>query len=165
MDSNDDFSPIKLRNRYVSDILNDPPHWFVRVGGFLMLFLVGITIGICMLIRYPDTISAQATLNHHTGQYTLTVPYSPLAASAPIGATARIELDNRPHQQYGYVYATITHKSYTARTQTYTIVLTPTPHAHKNKATITTSNTSHGTATIMVRERSLLERMCVSLKF
>lgn len=130
-----------------------------------MLFLVGIIIGICMLIRYPDTISVQATLNRHTGQYTLIVPYSPLAASAPIGATARIESDNRPHQQYGYVYATITHKSYTARTQTYTIILTPTPHAHKNTATITAGNTSHGTATIMVRERSLLERMCVSLKF
>ena len=165
MDNDDDFSPIKLRNRYVSDILNDPPHWFVRVGGFLMLFLVGIIIGICMLIRYPDTISAQATLNHPTGQYTLMVPYSPLAASAPIGATARLELDNRPHQQYGYVYATLTHKSYTAKTQTYTMVLTPTSQSPKNKAVTPASNTTHGTATIMVRERSLLERMCVSLKF
>ena len=165
MDNNNDFSPIKLRNRYVSDILNDPPHWFVRVGGFLMLFLVGIIIGICMLIRYPDTISAQAVLDQHTGQYTIVTPYSPLAASAPIGATARIELDNRPHQQYGYVYATITHKSYTAKTQAYTIVLTPTHHTSKNTAATLASNTSHGTATIMVRERSLLERMCVSLKF
>ena len=160
MTEQEEITPIKLRKRYVTDILNDPPHWFVRVGGYLMLFLVGIIIGICMLIRYPDTIKGDTVYDADTGLFTVTVPYSTLTEAVASGAEARIESDNRPHQQYGYINATLIHKHYSSRTQVYTIVLKP-----AQKIPIYVRTDTKGTATITVRERSLLERMCVSLKF
>lgn len=155
---NQEFSPIKLRNREVEDILNDPPHWFVRVGGYMMFLLVVVIIGICMLISYPDTIKSDVDYNADNRLFYMSLPYSNLSAAAPVGAEVRIELENRPRQQYGYCYATLVGKSYSARTQSYTLTFKPRSAKGLDRPT-------SGVGTIVVRERNLFERFCETIRF
>ena len=157
-----DITPFQLHNRYISDILNDPPHWFVRIGGFLMLFWVIVIIGICRLIRYPDTIKQEVTYNSSTKLYHAVVPYSKLSTEVPIGATVKIELDNRPQQLYGYFIGTITRRDFSSKKQAYFFTITP---QFNNIPTQKSPKYINGTATIIVKERSLFQRLCSSIKF
>lgn len=157
-----DITPFQLHNRYISDILSDPPHWFVRIGGFLMLFLVIVIIGICMLIRYPDTIKQEVTYNSSTKLYHAVVPYSKLSAEVPIGATVKIELDNRPQQQYGYFIGNVARKNFSSKEQAYLLTITP---QSNNIPTQNTPKDINGTATIIVKERCLFQRLCTTINF
>lgn len=156
------FTPFKLRNRHISDILNDPPHWFVRIGGFLMLLLVVVIIGICMLIKYPDTIKQDVIYHRSTELFYATMPYSTLSASVPMGTTVKIELDNRPKQQYGYIIGILSHKFFSSKEQTYTFSIKP---QHGDVPSLNSLKKVCGTATIVVRDQTLLQRFWASIKF
>lgn len=154
--------PIKLHNRYVSDILNEPPHWFVRIGGFLMLFLVVLIIGICMLIKYTDTISGSVSYNAETDCYQMSVPYSRLSNSVADGAVIRIEVDNRPYQKYGYKYAVLVSKFYDAKTQSYSLVFKPKRSKREVKSDAPLTS---GSGVIFVGERNLMQRLYETLTY
>ncbi|MGN1235919.1 MAG: hypothetical protein ACI4TS_00580, partial [Bacteroidaceae bacterium] len=128
----------------------------------LMLFLVLLIIGICMLIRYPDTISAPVFYNASTDRYQMSVPYSRLSNYVTDGAVVRIEGDNRPYQQYGYQYAVCVSKYYDAKTQSYLFVFKP----KRPKTSVKAGEPLiSGNGTIVVRERNLMQRLYETLTY
>lgn len=47
---------VALRDENVHEILTSVPHWMIRWGNFLFLFLVLLILFLSWLIRYPDTV-------------------------------------------------------------------------------------------------------------
>lgn len=52
----------KLRNEEVQDILTKVPHWMIRYGNLLFLAMIFILLFLSWLIKYPDIITAKATI-------------------------------------------------------------------------------------------------------
>lgn len=57
---------INLRDENVQEILTSVPHWMIRWGNILFLFLVLLIIFISWLIKYPDTVSDNVLIEKST---------------------------------------------------------------------------------------------------
>jgi hypothetical protein len=146
-------SSFKLRGREIDAILNDPPHWFVRVGGYIMLGLIVIIIGLCLLVRYPDTIRVPIVIVHNTTEQVVNVSYSKAASEITPGVEVLIEIDNKPHQKYGYIRGRITQFKYSAKTGSFRATVTMLPVRYDAK----------GVAIIHTKEKNLLQRLYSTL--
>src|SRR5699024_9317465 len=51
-----------LRSEEVQEILTKVPHWMIRYGNFLFLALIVLVLFLSWLIKYPDIITAEATI-------------------------------------------------------------------------------------------------------
>ncbi len=51
---------IELRSEEVQEILTKVPHWLIRWGSIIFLFLIIIIFGLSWLIKYPDIIVSEA---------------------------------------------------------------------------------------------------------
>lgn len=121
METNDkgsmgDLHSIQLRSREIDGILNDPSHWFVRAGSFIMLGMVILIMSICLLIRYPDSVEVGVkTVNQDLCTMRVEVPNSNVVSLISIGCQALFEADDMPHTHYGYLEGTVTAVSYKAQ--------------------------------------------------
>ncbi|MDY8138193.1 HlyD family secretion protein [Aquimarina sp. 2201CG5-10] len=57
---------IQLRSEEVQEILTRVPHWMIRWGNLLILVLVILLLFLSWLIKYPDTIPAEAIVTTKT---------------------------------------------------------------------------------------------------
>ncbi|MDH7444208.1 HlyD family secretion protein [Aquimarina sp. 2201CG14-23] len=62
----DNLDDIQLRSEEVQEILTRVPHWMIRWGNLLILVLVLLLLFLSWLIKYPDTIPAQAIVTTET---------------------------------------------------------------------------------------------------
>lgn len=51
---------IQLRSEEVQEILTSVPHWMIRWGNVLFLFLILMLLGISWFVKYPDIIVSEA---------------------------------------------------------------------------------------------------------
>ncbi len=58
----DTLDDIQLRSEEVQEILTRVPHWMIRWGNLLILFLVILVLFLSWLIKYPDVIPAEAII-------------------------------------------------------------------------------------------------------
>ena len=56
----DQLDDIQLRSEEVQEILTKVPHWMIRWGNALILFLTLLMLFLSWLIKYPDVIPAEA---------------------------------------------------------------------------------------------------------
>ena len=50
---------IELRSEEVQEILTKVPHWMIRRGNLLFLFLILLLLGISWMVKYPDVIPSE----------------------------------------------------------------------------------------------------------
>ena len=55
-----DLDNIELRSEEVQEILTKVPHWMIRWGNVLFLFLILMLLGISWFVKYPDIILSEA---------------------------------------------------------------------------------------------------------
>ncbi|RZS92554.1 HlyD family secretion protein [Aquimarina brevivitae] len=58
----DNLNDIELRSEEVQEILTKVPHWMIRWGNGLILFLTLLILFLSWLIKYPDVIPAEAII-------------------------------------------------------------------------------------------------------
>ena len=58
----DKLDNIELRSEEVQEILTKVPHWMIRYGNTLFLIIILALLVFSWLIKYPDVVTAQATL-------------------------------------------------------------------------------------------------------
>lgn len=58
----DQLDDIQLRSEEVQEILTKVPHWMIRWGNALILFLTLLVLFLSWLIKYPDVIPAEALI-------------------------------------------------------------------------------------------------------
>lgn len=58
----DSLNGTKLRSEEVQEILTKVPHWMIRWGSLLFLFLILLLLILSWFIKYPDIISTQAII-------------------------------------------------------------------------------------------------------
>lgn len=63
---------ILIRTEAVNEILSAPPKWIIRWGISIVFLLIIIFLVLSALIRYPDTLTGQATLTTQNPSITLT---------------------------------------------------------------------------------------------
>jgi len=56
----DQLDDIQLRSEEVQEILTRVPHWMIRWGNLLILSLIILLLFLSWMLKYPDTIPAQA---------------------------------------------------------------------------------------------------------
>ncbi len=54
--------PFDLRSEEVQEILTRVPHWMIRWGNVVILFIILILFSISWMVKYPDLISTQITI-------------------------------------------------------------------------------------------------------
>ena len=145
---------LHLRDREIDGILNDPPGWFVRVGSFIMLGLVVLIIGVCLLIKYPDSVETSIDLTAHSVTQHINIPYSKTAADIITGTEVSIELDNRPKQKYGLLKGTVKNIDYSAELGQYNITIEIVP----------LQKDAHGVAIVQASSKNLLQRLYETLR-
>ena len=59
---NNSLEHIELRSEEVQDILTKVPHWMIRWGNVLFLFLILLLLVISWFVKYPDIILSEATI-------------------------------------------------------------------------------------------------------
>ncbi len=57
---NEHIENIELRSEEVQEILTKVPHWMIRWGNLIILFLIVMVLAISWFIKYPDVIASQA---------------------------------------------------------------------------------------------------------
>ena len=57
MEENKNIS-FELRSEEVQEILTRIPHWIIRWGNLVILFIIGIVFGVSWFVKYPDIIAA-----------------------------------------------------------------------------------------------------------
>ncbi len=57
-----DKEPFQLREENVQEILTAVPHWMIRRGNILFFTLIFLMIAIAWFVKYPDVVSAEATI-------------------------------------------------------------------------------------------------------
>lgn len=62
MPNNIEIKNIQVRSEEVQDILTSIPTWMIRWGSLLMLSIIMLLLMISWMVKYPDLISAQATI-------------------------------------------------------------------------------------------------------
>lgn len=58
----DNLDDIQLRSEEVQEILTRVPHWMIRWGNLLILVLILLLLFLSWMLKYPDTIPAQAVI-------------------------------------------------------------------------------------------------------
>ena len=58
----DNLDDIQLRSEEVQEILTRVPHWMIRWGNLLILALILLLLFLSWMLKYPDTIPAQAVI-------------------------------------------------------------------------------------------------------
>ncbi|MBW1294480.1 HlyD family secretion protein [Aquimarina litoralis] len=58
----DNLDDIQLRSEEVQEILTRVPHWMIRWGNLLILVLILLLLFLSWMLKYPDTIPAQAII-------------------------------------------------------------------------------------------------------
>ncbi|GAA0727564.1 HlyD family efflux transporter periplasmic adaptor subunit [Aquimarina litoralis] len=58
----DNLDDIQLRSEEVQEILTRVPHWMIRWGNLLILMLILLLLFLSWMLKYPDTIPAQAVI-------------------------------------------------------------------------------------------------------
>ncbi len=58
----DNLDDIQLRSEEVQEILTRVPHWMIRWGNLLILALILLLLFLSWMLKYPDTIPAQAII-------------------------------------------------------------------------------------------------------
>lgn len=58
----DNLDDIQLRSEEVQEILTRVPHWMIRWGNLLILTLILLLLFLSWMLKYPDTIPAQAVI-------------------------------------------------------------------------------------------------------
>ncbi|AXT55944.1 HlyD family efflux transporter periplasmic adaptor subunit [Aquimarina sp. MMG015] len=58
----DNLEDIQLRSEEVQEILTRVPHWMIRWGNLLILVLILLLLFLSWMLKYPDTIPAQAII-------------------------------------------------------------------------------------------------------
>ena len=160
---NQNAAEIELRHNEVDAILNDPPAWIVRVGSYMIYGLVLMIITIAAIIKYPDTITSEIELKA-SGKTSIMLPYSNLARQIKQNENVNIELDNYPAKDFGFLTAKVGNIEYSAINQNYEItLLLPQKIELKNHKTLSITNTIKGKATIILNNKSLLQRILNTL--
>lgn len=62
MPKNNSLENIELRSEEVKEILTKVPHWMIRWGNFIFLFLIILLLMISWFVRYPDIIVSEAMI-------------------------------------------------------------------------------------------------------
>src|SRR5690606_530486 len=78
---------IELRSEEVQDILTRVPHWMIRWGNVLILFIIVLIFLFSWFIKYPDIITTQITI-------TTQIPPEKLVAKSS-GKIEKIFVENR----------------------------------------------------------------------
>lgn len=175
METNDkgsmgDLHSIQLRSREIDGILNDPPHWFVRAGSFIILGMVILIMSICLLIRYPDSVEVGVkTVNQDIGTMHVEVPNSNVASLISIGCQALFEADNMPHSHYGYLVGTVATVSYKAQNHMFVFMIRfpyGTYKAYFKKIPMQSFGVTNvgGNLILRTRSRSVFERLYSKLR-
>lgn len=56
----------ELRSEEVQEILSRVPHWMIRWGSVVIMFILLSLFAVAYLIKYPDIVSTQITITTHT---------------------------------------------------------------------------------------------------
>lgn len=79
---------IELRSESVKDILNRVPPWLIRWGNLLLLLLLFLVLVLSWVIKYPDTLTADAVL-------TTEIPPQPIHARVSAQFDSIFVFDNK----------------------------------------------------------------------
>jgi hypothetical protein len=155
----EDYSDIEVRHNEVDSILNNPPVWLVRVGSYMIYGLVLIIILIAAIIKYPDTATAEITINAGDTA-NIKIQYSNIAKQINLNTNVNIELNNYPARDFGTLAAKISSIEYIANMQQYSInILLPQEFTLSNGTKINRKPNLKGKATIALNNKSLLQRV------
>ncbi|MDR1553042.1 MAG: hypothetical protein LBS69_06225 [Prevotellaceae bacterium] len=159
----ENFADVEIYNNEVDTILNDPPVWMVRVGSYMIYGLVLIIIAIAAIVKYPDTITTEIVINS-ADTANIKIPYSNAAKQINLNTSVSIELNNYPAKDFGVLYAKIKQFEYYANTQEYLLtVLLPKNFKSNTGKTIKHVENNKGKATIVLNNKSLLQRVFEAL--
>ncbi|GFZ79614.1 hemolysin [Aquaticitalea lipolytica] len=61
-DNNESIESIELRSEEVQEILTEVPHWMIRWGNVLFLFLILMLLFVSWFVKYPDIIPSEAVI-------------------------------------------------------------------------------------------------------
>ncbi|MDR2126865.1 MAG: hypothetical protein LBP63_08560 [Prevotellaceae bacterium] len=155
----ENISDIEIYNNEVDTILNDPPVWLVRVGSYMIYGLVVIIIIIAAIIKYPDTIMSEIMINT-TDTINIKIPYNNTTKQISLNTDVNVELNNYPANDFGVLSAKIKHFEYYANTQEYLLtILLPKDFKSNTGKTIKYIENNKGKATIILNNKSLLQRI------
>ena len=79
----------RLASEEMLDILNETPHWVVRSGATVFLFIIALFAAGAWVIRYPEVLKGQAVISTEAPGSTSAQQASDSAAEAPAVTTIR----------------------------------------------------------------------------
>jgi hypothetical protein len=160
---------IQLRSTEINEILSTPPQSIVRWGSSIILIIMLLLIAGCHIISYPDKIIAAVEINaEKSGNLIAQLYFNPSGAGkVKKGQKAIIRIQGYSYMEYGTIKGIIisvgaiknSGKAVTA------IASLDYPLITNYGKSITYSGTLYGSAEIITKNISLLERMIYPIRF